>query len=207
MTVAQGVAIMKRPLLSLCLLAAASPWALTILGGCGGKSTDATEGSGGTAPGTSSSSSNADGGSSSSSSSSSSAAIACRTSADCGGFDAGAGQPVDCFGPYAGCGGIEACTVDSDCSAGLVCTIKVATDPLSCRTPCADDDACPPTYACTTDGHCQARTSDNCPTYLKTTPGGNCEAQACTGDSDCPGGYCVDTSCAGHLGVCAEECL
>jgi hypothetical protein len=35
----------KRPFLSLCLLAAASPWALTILGGCGGKSTDASQGS------------------------------------------------------------------------------------------------------------------------------------------------------------------
>jgi hypothetical protein len=188
-TVARDALMSKRPFLSLCLLAAASPWLLTILGGCGGKSTAASDGAGG-----------------SSSSSSSSGMVACRADSDCTGFDAGAGQPVNCFGPYYGCGGIEVCTADTDCSAGQVCTVKVDGDPLSCRTPCADDDACPPTYACTTDGHCEARTSANCPTYLKTTPGGNCEAQACAADSDCPGGYCVDGTCSGRLGFCALLC-
>ena len=28
-----------------------------------------------------------------------------------------------------------------------------------------------------------------------------------TGDGDCPGGYCVDSTCSGTLGTCVPECV
>ena len=82
---------------------------------------------------------------------------------------------------------------------------KIPNGLSSCRAPCTSDDACAPTDACDSGGHCVARTCENCPSFLACSNGA-CLAQACAADSDCPGGYCVEGSCADRLGYCRVIC-
>jgi hypothetical protein len=127
----------------------------------------------------------------------------CHSFDDCAGLSSSQGT-FACFGPTSTCGGIEACTADNDCTSGTVCSSR-PNGRISCRLPCAGDDDCAPTDACSTDGHCVARTCDDCPSYL-TCSDGACLARDCSADSDCPGGYCVGGTCGDRLGACKPAC-
>jgi hypothetical protein len=77
---------------------------------------------------------------------------------------------------------------------------------LMCLRPCADDQDCAPTDTCQVDGHCRARTCDECPSYFACTDG-RCFTPRCTHDRECPGGFCVSGSCAAEPGTCHLDCL
>jgi hypothetical protein len=134
----------------------------------------------------------------------------CRTNADC------ASQPdTTCAGPY-GTGGCvcqdaPTCTDDTQCTVGTVCSHLLAGvcqgyETLHCVPPCRHDSDCTPTDACSSDGHCEPRTCANCPSFF-TCSNDVCIQPTCTTDAECPGGFCVDGSCAVSLGMCTEECV
>lgn len=134
----------------------------------------------------------------------------CHSTDDC------TGQPgTTCEGPY-GTGGCvcqtaPSCTEDSQCDAGTVCGhilegVCQGYESLHCFAPCTSDSECTPTDACSSDGHCEPRTCANCPSYF-TCSNDICLEPSCTTDSQCPGGFCVNGSCAVSLGMCTPECV
>ncbi len=128
---------------------------------------------------------------------------ACHTQSDCADLDASQG-PNSCFGATNSCGPRRECTVDTDCGSGEICG-KLPNGLVACLPPCTTDDDCGPTDACSADGHCTARTCANCPSFLDCS-NDSCVARTCSGDAQCPGGYCVDGSCADRLGYCQLAC-
>jgi hypothetical protein len=132
----------------------------------------------------------------------------CRSKADC---------TMDfeyCAGPYdgpcmGGCAPPTLCAGDAQCDGGTVCR-QVRAAPCGamsaiCYAACQSDVDCPPTQTCVAGGHCQPRTCAECPAYFSCTSG-TCTIPTCTGDSDCPEGYCVNGSCGGALGTCTGGC-
>jgi hypothetical protein len=104
------------------------------------------------------------------------------------------------------------CTDDSQCGDKQVCREdpnKAGWSPLItdllCSAPCATDLDCSPTHKCDGGGHCRARTCAECPMYFSCATG-TCIIPSCSKDIDCPGGYCVNGSCAGSLGACQQHC-
>ena len=149
-----------------------------------------------------------------------SGAIACRSSSDCSGQNA-SGWGDHCSGPYEGyilclCEPEPICTTDSECDGGSVCREDPSVNPeclmregdsgLVCTTPCTSDSQCAPTDTCEDGGHCLPRTCGQCPSYFSCASGA-CVIPNCSTDADCPGGYCVNGSCAGMLGVCTGNCI
>jgi hypothetical protein len=147
-------------------------------------------------------------------------AIACRSSLDCSGqFLPGEGDY--CSGPYEGydlclCEQVPTCTMDSECDRGSVCREDPFVNPeclmregdsgLVCTTPCTIDSQCAPTDKCEDGGHCLPRTCGQCPSYFSCASGA-CVIPNCSTDANCPGGYCVNGTCAGLLGVCKGSCV
>jgi hypothetical protein len=108
------------------------------------------------------------------------------------------------------CLGASSCSSDSDCpESDTVCSTgagaQAADGGPSCRPPCMSNQDCNYWEACQPDGKCQALSCDQCPSYLSCTAGA-CGPKACDEDSDCPGAYCVDSTCYATLGTCAQSC-
>jgi hypothetical protein len=137
---------------------------------------------------------------------------ACRSNADCP--QSGNFAFTTCAGP-AGAGGcvceeLPSCTDDSQCDAGAFCTsdagVPACHGPGSfCFPECHSARDCQYWQACT-GGRCVAMPCDQCPSYLSCGSGA-CAPKSCAGDGDCPGGYCVDSTCSGTLGTCVPECV
>jgi len=140
----------------------------------------------------------------------------CRTNSDCppagGWVCTGPNEPIRCGPVLPGELPVD-CSDDSQCSRGEVCrrdptvpTGWLGESGLVCAAPCASDRECAPTDTCEASGHCRTRTCDECPDYLSCTNGA-CVIPTCSADSDCPGGYCVQGTCAGSLGICRVLCF
>ncbi len=100
------------------------------------------------------------------------------------------------------------CTDDSGCTSGQVCNTNADGQgyvSTTCTAPCTGDSACGPTFTCGSGGHCQPRTCAQCPSYYSCSTG-VCLIPACSHDSDCTGGYCVNGVCGPALGMCEGIC-
>jgi hypothetical protein len=103
----------------------------------------------------------------------------------------------------------DECKTDSDCPAGSRCQ---QTGPCGCGarqykcTPggCSADTECKAGWACDSDGHCGpvvCKTDKDCPAHFA-CGASSCSRRACTSDSGCKGGFCVNRKCYAELGTC-----
>jgi hypothetical protein len=140
---------------------------------------------------------------------SSSSSGGCSTSADCG------GDQNSCYGDYSPscvCETSPACTTDADCMGGTVCDparslFRCGAVALGCQAACTTDTECAAWQSCTSKGHCEARTCDECPTYLSCPAGGSGGPKECSSSDECPGGNCVNGECQATLGKCGIACV
>jgi hypothetical protein len=123
----------------------------------------------------------------------------------------------ECVAPGAspGCGVCRidpVCNVDTDCGSGQVCDVapcvcnnngRICIQACQSAKDCGAGDAC-------TNGHCVPLPCSNttqCPPYFDcvvppTSAAPQCQRRACSIDSECSGGFCVDGACYGALGMC-----
>jgi hypothetical protein len=134
----------------------------------------------------------------------------CRSAEDC----PASSLSGICSGPISPaslCAREPACSGDSDCTDGDVCSTGPGAQAAgggggpTCRPACASNDDCNYWEACQPDGKCQPLSCDQCPSYLTCTEGA-CGPKACAQDSECPGAYCVDNTCFASLGTCVPGC-
>jgi hypothetical protein len=139
-------------------------------------------------------------------------APACSNSCDCRSGSDCNGEICVVPGGSAGCGVCQfpqSCLKDSDCSAGTVCDTAACscTGGKAC-VPACTSGSCSVGETCGSDGHCAAQACSSpaqCPAFFDCVllnGSSRCERRACTGDSGCNGGYCVDGGCYGSLGSC-----
>jgi hypothetical protein len=137
----------------------------------------------------------------------------CRSSNDCSTSPSEFAPPI-CVGPITAaslCVAFPACTSDTDCTNDFVCSTGVGLQAdgseraPTCRPACTSNADCNGWESCQSDGKCQPLSCDQCPSYLTCTSGA-CGPKGCTEDSDCTGGYCVDSTCFATLGTCSPGC-
>ena len=135
----------------------------------------------------------------------------CRSDADCSatvsdGFSTYCTRPLIQGSVFCEDAGTVACTADTECKTGQLCRdgYEGPGRPI-CAPACTSDDECDLTETCSSDGHCLARTCDQCPPSFSCATG-TCTVPDCSQDSDCAGGYCVDNMCSPMLGMCFEPC-